>query len=99
MARAWHQSGLLHYLRSSLYDVDVAALRKAHLRPYLEHRLRQIDIWLDYLARYYEQQPPRGWDGALWSHNGAAVKLASDMLDVAYLQAVRQVITETLETL
>ncbi|HBY94458.1 MAG: hypothetical protein M5U01_01320 [Ardenticatenaceae bacterium] len=99
MAQAWPLSGLPLYLRSSLYDVDVEALRGPHLRPYLEHRLRQVDTWLGYLARFDESQPQSGVDSAVWDYENVAIERASAVLDIAYLQAVRRAIAEALETL
>lgn len=99
MAQAWHLSGLPLYLRSSLFDVDVEALRGPHLRPYLEHRLRQVDAWLGHLARHHEERPHPGLDSVVWGDENIAVDRASAVLDIVYLQAVRQAIAEVLETL
>lgn len=97
MTRTWHDSGVSQYLRSSVYDIDVEELRDAQTRPYLEHRLRQVDGWLDYLRQRYHGRARR--DAAVWRDDRAAVDMASDVLDVAYLQAVRRAIAEALETL
>lgn len=99
MARAWHLSGLPLYLRSSLYDVDVEALRQPYLRPYLEHRLRQVDTWLGYLVRSNERRLHDGLDSTVWDYENTAIERASALLDVAYLQAVRQALAEALDTL
>lgn len=98
MARRSRGLGLTAFFNFTAFDIDTRAIGEGAGRAYLEHRLAQVDYWLDYMAgRVSARRRRRGSRPPFLPGRGS--EALNDDLELVYLQSMRAALSDALENL
>jgi hypothetical protein len=91
MAQQKPPRGLTTFFTHVAYDLDLSQIGEQGNRRYLEYRIRQVEGWVAILHHKIEHLRRRVVS--------QSTELNSLLMDLAYLLAVRQALTESLNLL
>ena len=97
MAKAIRGINPIYYTLASLPEIDVERLKKDSLRIYLQNRLRYLEACISTLSHQYADME-EDWQRLYWGEENTE-ELWDNLLELDYLEATKEAIIETLETL
>lgn len=83
----------------NLADLDVDEFAREALRQYLQRQLQRIDARIERLMQAQAQEQWFALERAAWTEPMAAEIVWDSMLELEYLQAMREAVIETLSSL